>query len=68
VAHLRAYALGIPLASHGACEYCPGGALHGEMVRAVEQLKVMSNNLVRVMSQSNEHCGIGKPASRKGLV
>jgi radical SAM protein with 4Fe4S-binding SPASM domain len=38
VAHLRAYALGFPPAPHGACEYCPGGASHGELVRAVEGL------------------------------
>jgi radical SAM protein with 4Fe4S-binding SPASM domain len=25
VAHLRAYALGLPVAAHGACEYCEGG-------------------------------------------
>jgi radical SAM protein with 4Fe4S-binding SPASM domain len=35
VTHLRAYALGIPMASHGDCEYCPGGQSHAEMIQAV---------------------------------
>jgi radical SAM protein with 4Fe4S-binding SPASM domain len=43
VAHLRAYALGLPMAAHGDCEYCPGGARHGEMMQTVEGLKVTSN-------------------------
>jgi radical SAM protein with 4Fe4S-binding SPASM domain len=39
VTHLRAYALGIPMAPHGDCEYCPGGQSHAEMVQAVERLE-----------------------------
>ena len=37
VAHLRAYALGIAMALHGDCEYCPGGRSHADMIRAVER-------------------------------
>jgi radical SAM protein with 4Fe4S-binding SPASM domain len=43
VAHLRAYALNLPIAPHGDCEYCPGGAMHAEMLRLVEKLRVTSN-------------------------
>jgi radical SAM protein with 4Fe4S-binding SPASM domain len=39
VAHLRAYALGITVAPHGDCEYCPGGRSHAEMVQTVERLE-----------------------------
>ena len=43
VAHLRAYALGITVAPHGDCDYCPGGPSHAEMIRAAERLKAASN-------------------------
>jgi radical SAM protein with 4Fe4S-binding SPASM domain len=39
VAHLRAYALSIPMAPHGECDYCPGGRSHAEMVQTVERLE-----------------------------
>jgi radical SAM protein with 4Fe4S-binding SPASM domain len=39
VAHLRAYALGLPIAPHGACEYCPGGSRYGEMMETAKDLK-----------------------------
>jgi radical SAM protein with 4Fe4S-binding SPASM domain len=38
VAHLRAYAFGIPIPPHGECEYCPGGKKHGEMMDTVGRL------------------------------
>jgi radical SAM protein with 4Fe4S-binding SPASM domain len=38
VAHLRAYAFGIPISPHGECEYCQGGTKHGEMMDTVERL------------------------------
>jgi radical SAM protein with 4Fe4S-binding SPASM domain len=38
VAHLRAHALGLAVAAHGNCEYCPGGPSHAEMTQAVERL------------------------------
>jgi radical SAM protein with 4Fe4S-binding SPASM domain len=44
VAHLRAHALGIPLAPHGDCEYCPGGESYEEMIEAVEGVKVKSKS------------------------
>jgi radical SAM protein with 4Fe4S-binding SPASM domain len=44
VAHLRAYALGIAVAPHGACEYCPGGKSYEEMIEAVEGVKVKSKS------------------------
>lgn len=56
VAHLRAYALGIGVAPHGDCEYCPGGRSHAEMIQTADRVikKVTSNEQVEVMSQSNE--------------
>jgi hypothetical protein len=44
VAHLRAGALGIAVDPHGDCEYCPGGRAHAEMVRAAEEIRVMSRS------------------------
>jgi radical SAM protein with 4Fe4S-binding SPASM domain len=38
VAHLRAYAFGIPISPHGECEYCPGGARHHQMMNTAKQL------------------------------
>jgi radical SAM protein with 4Fe4S-binding SPASM domain len=39
VAHLRAYVLDLPIATHGACEYCPGGSRYAEMKEKVSDLK-----------------------------
>jgi len=44
VAHLRAYVFGIPIAPHGACEYCPGGAKHRQIMGTAERL-VLRNDL-----------------------
>jgi radical SAM protein with 4Fe4S-binding SPASM domain len=38
VAHLRAYAFGIPIPPHGECEYCPGGSKHQEMMKMAGEL------------------------------
>lgn len=38
VAHLRAYAFGIPVPPHGECEYCEGGSRYHEMMRKVKSL------------------------------
>ena len=43
LAHLCAYALGMAVAAHGNCEYCPGGPIHGEIRQMAERLKVKSN-------------------------
>jgi radical SAM protein with 4Fe4S-binding SPASM domain len=40
VAHLRAYAFGIPIPPHGECEYCPGGSKHQAMLDAAEKLVI----------------------------
>jgi len=39
VAHLRAYALGIPIPPHGDCEYCKGGSNYDELMRSLVALK-----------------------------
>jgi radical SAM protein with 4Fe4S-binding SPASM domain len=39
VAHLRAYVLGLDVAPHGNCEYCPGGEKHKEIMEIVAGLK-----------------------------
>ncbi len=38
VAHLRAYAFGIPISPHGECEYCPGGTKRRDMMGMVKGL------------------------------
>lgn len=43
VAHLRAYALDIPIPAHGHCEYCKGGSRYDAMMRTVEDLRAVSN-------------------------
>jgi len=39
VAHLRAYALGLPTAPHGDCEYCEGGSGYEQMMETAKILK-----------------------------
>jgi radical SAM protein with 4Fe4S-binding SPASM domain len=39
VAHLRAYAFGIPLRPHGDCEYCRGGKRYEEMMKTANDLR-----------------------------
>jgi radical SAM protein with 4Fe4S-binding SPASM domain len=39
VAHLRTYALSLPIAPHGECEYCSGGSRYEEMVETAEGLR-----------------------------
>jgi hypothetical protein len=45
VAHLRAYALGLPFPPHGDCDYCPGGAQYREMIRFTERIgRIVTSN------------------------
>ncbi len=39
VAHLRAYALELPIAPHGECEYCRDGSRYEDMMNTIEDLK-----------------------------
>ncbi len=39
VGHLRAHVLGLQIAPHGDCEYCPGGIEYENMMIAIEDLK-----------------------------
>jgi radical SAM protein with 4Fe4S-binding SPASM domain len=39
VAHLRAYALDIPVEPHGECEFCKGGREYGQLMGAVARLQ-----------------------------
>jgi radical SAM protein with 4Fe4S-binding SPASM domain len=39
VAHLRAYALGLPVSYHGDCDYCQGGGKYGELSRTARLLR-----------------------------
>jgi len=39
VAHLRALVLGLNIAPHGDCEYCPDGSKHKKLMQTVEGLK-----------------------------
>ena len=38
VAHLRAYALGLDIAPHGDCEYCPGGSKYKDLIKTADEL------------------------------
>ncbi len=42
VAHLRAYALDLPIVPHGECEYCEGGSRYEEMMETAKILKGLS--------------------------
>jgi radical SAM protein with 4Fe4S-binding SPASM domain len=42
VAHLRAYAFGLPFGTHGDCEYCEGGVGYEEMMRSAARLKQLT--------------------------
>jgi len=42
VAHLRAYAMDLPVRPHGACEYCEGGSGHDELMRSVPALRAIA--------------------------
>jgi radical SAM protein with 4Fe4S-binding SPASM domain len=61
VAHLRAHALGIAVAPHGDCEYCPGGKLYGEMIERVEGvMKKATSNEQRATSNDRKKYGNNK--------
>jgi radical SAM protein with 4Fe4S-binding SPASM domain len=47
VAHLRAYALSLPVAPHGDCEYCKGGVGYKELMRSVATLRQVKDQAVR---------------------
>jgi radical SAM protein with 4Fe4S-binding SPASM domain len=47
VAHLRAYALGLPVASHGDCEYCEGGARYRELMQSAATLRQLKGSASR---------------------
>ena len=48
VAHLRAYALGLDIAPHGDCEYCPGGSKYKDLIKTVAELtkRIKTNNIL----------------------
>jgi radical SAM protein with 4Fe4S-binding SPASM domain len=54
VAHLRAYAFGLPFGRHGDCEYCEGGVGYQDMMRSVARVKAMTR-------------GVKLPAARRVL-
>jgi radical SAM protein with 4Fe4S-binding SPASM domain len=39
VAHIRAHAFGLPIPSHGDCEYCEGGSGYAELMASVASLQ-----------------------------
>jgi len=50
VAHLRAYALGVPVAEHGECACCPGGPQHQSLRQAAERMNQDFAHLPKVMA------------------
>jgi radical SAM protein with 4Fe4S-binding SPASM domain len=66
VAHLRAYAFGLPFGRHGECEYCEGGVGHAEMTRAAARLKSLTPGEKRPLTrrvlpllESSSSCSTG---------
>jgi len=56
VAHLRAYALGVPFSSHRDCEYCEGGSHYKDLMRVARSLHqgkklVVSDQLSTISGQ-----------------
>ncbi len=47
VAHLRSYALDIPIAAHGECEYCAGGNAYGKMMSLAAHLRQNASDSLR---------------------
>jgi radical SAM protein with 4Fe4S-binding SPASM domain len=45
VAHLRAYALGLPVPRHGECEYCEGGSGHEKILEMLGRLNGLRGGL-----------------------
>ncbi len=56
VAHLRAIALGMPVAQHGDCEYCPGGSDYEAIVEKAIRLKSS-----QTMKKANGRAKLGLP-------
>ena len=65
VAHLRAYALELPVLPHGECEYCEGGAKYEELRGSAETLrtgaaaKPKRKQLPMAMASTSGGCGSG---------
>jgi radical SAM protein with 4Fe4S-binding SPASM domain len=67
VAHLRAYALELPVAPHGDCEYCPGGSGHERMTASLAALRASASatsdrpvvRLLPMAASSSGGCGGG---------
>jgi len=51
VAHLRAYALELPVPPHGPCEYCEGGSGHAEMIETLARLRARPKSDPRQQSK-----------------
>jgi radical SAM protein with 4Fe4S-binding SPASM domain len=75
VAHLRAYALGLPVAPHGACEYCEGGSGYAEMMASLAAVKAQaargSKRRARLLTMAGAEpagggCGSGGCSSCRG--
>jgi radical SAM protein with 4Fe4S-binding SPASM domain len=53
VAHLRAYALEIPVPLHGACAYCPGGAHYPETLQEAATLSQTAGAITNRVRSAN---------------
>jgi radical SAM protein with 4Fe4S-binding SPASM domain len=51
VAHLRAYAFGLPFGAHGDCEYCEGGVGYEEIMHAADRLKALTPGVKQPLSR-----------------
>jgi radical SAM protein with 4Fe4S-binding SPASM domain len=67
VAHLRAYTLDLPVAPHGPCEYCDGGAGYDEIMRSAATLKAAApgrranrrKKMLPMVAAPSSGCGAG---------
>jgi radical SAM protein with 4Fe4S-binding SPASM domain len=74
VAHLRAYAFGLPVPEHGTCECCPGGEAHEELMASARHLEQglpplertarRAPSLTVAKASSGEGCGGGCTSCR----
>ena len=65
VAHLRAHAFDLPVASHGDCEYCPGGHGHEALMAEAVALKA-TQGADRMVSAGPRLLPLMQPTSSAG--
>ncbi len=60
VAHLRAYAFGVPVPPHGSCDYCPGGGGFEELQGSLRNVEALVSRSPASRDALNEHGDVGR--------